>query len=67
MGSQVFPLDGNREVRVRFNVHTPEGWHLWMSLYAYGHYVDADVGPVVADLDDATLERAAQEWIESRA
>ncbi len=62
MGMTPITIDDHTEVRVKDNVHTPVGWHLWMSIYVDGEYVTGDSGPVVSDLDDVTLERAARDW-----
>jgi hypothetical protein len=67
MGMLPVKIDERTEVRVKDNVCSPAGWHLWGSLYIDGEYIAGDEIAVVPDLDDATLRQAALAWYVQRA
>jgi hypothetical protein len=57
---------GDYEARIKDNVASPAGWHLWISLWKDGEMVanTGNVEPVIiADIDDETLEAAGRAFI----
>jgi hypothetical protein len=68
MGMLPVPIGDDYTVRVKYNVSSPAGWHLWMSLWrnSDGEMVatlnDVEGDFIVPDIEDGTLERAAGEF-----